>query len=348
MKKKHKNERNRIVLSIALLLAAISVLAGISYGAYTNLVKARRVITTMESEDTFSSNYLLPMDSTSDDYKSINVSYNNNSYLTVTVANFPQDNMSLYCKDDINFTLKATVLDKNNHTITADARLTKDGIAYAEGVPYIMGADVLNNDLFSVNGTKFVNGIVSITNQQLRGGKENQKAYTININPEFIDYINVKVEALPEAAVDYIATENKKLGIILCSAVSSSQRPNWSGVFSDDSVSVDCKALAGFNYQISGQGQGTIKLRWNKDYVELSPYSIHVLDSGSSAADVMAAGEMEFQVGKAGQDNLFVVQFYRTQPATATEVYDSSFGVVGNGSDVEASRYVIFEFTEEE
>lgn len=64
-----------------------------------------------------------------------------------------------------------------------------------------------------------------------------------------------------------------KLGVIY---INNNTSATWTGTFIDNATSP--KDLDGFNYRLSGSGEGTVTLTWNTNYVDISPWFKNTYD----------------------------------------------------------------------
>lgn len=78
--------------------------------------------------------------------------------------------------------------------------------------------------------------------------------------------IYMRVTATPTNQAE-LKPLSAKLGVIY---INDNTSATWTGTFIDNATSP--KDLDGFNYCLSGSGEGTVTLTWNTNYVDISPW----------------------------------------------------------------------------
>ena len=109
-----KREKTNLLIIINCSLAVIFLLLAGSLAAYTSLSNAKRTISTVGSKQLFSSNILLEYEKEDDiQGDSMSFSKDGDSTFKVSVCNYSQDNLEKYASDDINYTIKVSLMDQN-------------------------------------------------------------------------------------------------------------------------------------------------------------------------------------------------------------------------------------------
>ena len=106
-----KREKTNLLIIINCSLAVIFLLLAGSLAAYTSLSNAKRTISTVGSKQLFSSNILLEYEKEDDiQGDSMSFSKDGDSTFKVSVCNYSQDNLEKYASEDINYTIKVSLI----------------------------------------------------------------------------------------------------------------------------------------------------------------------------------------------------------------------------------------------
>lgn len=234
------------------MLLGLGVLTLIIYGsfaAYTSFNSVKRVVSTGTQSDTmFGSNYLSPLNLSDTNYpvKRISLSDDMNCTFTVLVGNYVWGDESLYNPKDITYTVTAKLLSMDGGDLSADYSLIK------------------------MNGTPFGDaGELTREKQKLPTGKAATNKYKFEIPGNLKDKVKIQIVAEPDASSKE-AVNNQKLAAILSFSGYEAVK-NWTGHFLD-SKNKNPDQYDAFNYEISGNGSGSVKVVW-EDSLQLSKWT---------------------------------------------------------------------------
>lgn len=237
--------------AILLLVGAILLAIYGSFAAYTNFNSVKRVVSTGTQSDTmFGSNYLslMNLSDTSIPVKRISLAGNDVNYtFTVQVCNYVWGDESLYNPRPITYTMTAELI-------------SMDGGPLPEGCKNIKMGDVY----FSADGK------CNLGSQTLATGDAKTNGYKIEIPTSLKDKIKIKIIAEPEQSSEE-AVNFQKLAAILSFADYEVSK-NWTGHFIDSQTGRKPDDYDAFNYEISGNGAGTVTVTW-KDSLLLSKWA---------------------------------------------------------------------------
>ena len=241
--KKGKWIRQSKAAAIFLLAGAMLLAIYGSFAAYTNFNSVKRVVSTGTQSDTmFGSNYLTLMNlsDTSIPVKRISLAESNGTYtFTVQICNYVWGDPTMYNPKDITYKVTAKL-------ISMDGGNLPDNCTGIE-----MGGKAFNED-----------GALTLDNKTLATGSAQTKSYSIVIPKDLKDKIKIKIEAVPEN-ISADAVNNQKLGAIL-SFADYEVTKNWTGHFIDSKTDRKPDDYDAFNYEISGNGAGTVTVTWNE------------------------------------------------------------------------------------
>ena len=236
----------------AAVLLGLGVLTLIIYGsfaAYTSFNSVKRVVSTGTQSDTmFGSNYLslLNLSDTNYPVKRISLSDDMNCTFTVLVGNYVWGDESLYNPKDITYTVTAKLLSMDGGDLSADYSSIK------------------------INGTPFGDaGELTSKNQKLPTGKAATNEYKFEIPGILKDKVKIQIVAEPDASSKE-AVNNQKLAVILSFSGYEAVK-NWTGHFLD-SKNKNPDQYDAFNYEISGNGSGSVTVVW-EDSLQLSKWT---------------------------------------------------------------------------
>lgn len=280
--------RNRTSILILLVLACLVLLGTGTYAAYTNVKSIKRVVAVKGATDElrFSSNYLLPYDPNDTVFstKLISAGETESASISLTICNYPQNDVTKYSDSNIPYTLSVQVFDSENIDV--------------------MDSNILSNILIEGNALK---GSYPGT---LTGGKQSTDVYHITFDVNEISKYTVQIKAVPDAStgIGKILAANFK--VVAASKLST----GWTGRFVESGKSL--ADLDAFNYEISGSAQGRLTLTWDST-IELSRWSKEALDIDPDAE----RNSITFSVGGDGQPGSYQLQFYRVKGYSEGDVW---------------------------
>lgn len=307
-----KLKKNWIVLW---LTAVVILLGGIAaFAAYTRTSSIKRVVSTRSGASVlFSSNYL-QLGSTA--FRNVSFgSDSDNPVIKITVCNYAQGNKFNFNAEDITYSLTAELVDKDGNTLTD---FSGDGyyIKYENG----------EQKNFSGSHLTY-----SFENQTLSTGGPSEDTYSISFNKtEFSSQsVFMKITAKPTSPTDL-----EPISAIIGVSYRKADVANWTGEFVDNVEKPS--ELDGFNYRISGSGNGTITLSWNTNYVKLGKWSygkFNLTEDGNVST-------VTFKVDSS-ENNQYNIQFYRTVSPNESEVWTGKKENVSIGEN----KFITFAFT---
>ena len=264
----------------AAVLLGLGVLTLIIYGsfaAYTSFNSVKRVVSTGTQSDTmFGSNYLSPLNLNDTNYpvKRISLSDDTNCTFTVLVGNYVWGDESLYNPKDITYTVTAKLLSMDGGDLPAEYSSIK------------------------MNGTSFgATGELTEKSQKLSTGKAVTNEYKFEMPGSLKDKVKIQIVAEPDDSSKE-AVNNQKLAAILSFSGYEAVK-NWTGHFLDSQTNRRPDDYDAFNYEISGNGAGTVKMTW--------PESLQLSKWTTNGKQV--TGSYSFEVD--GATTAVQFQFYR-------------------------------------
>lgn len=236
------------IFSIGMLTLIVSG----SFAAYTSFNSVKRVVSTERRSDTmFGSNYLTLLNLTDNNYSIRRITLSEETgkdTFTVKVCNYAWGDESLYNTKDITYTVKANLI-------------AMDGGNLPESITKIKINDT----------TRFnANGECELTNQELTAGKARENTYIFELPAELKNKIEIQIVAKPtdESAE---AVNSQKLAAVISFADYESVK-SWTGHFLDSQTGRTPADYDAFNYEISGNGAGTVTMIWPES-LQLSKWS---------------------------------------------------------------------------
>lgn len=249
-KKTRKRLRYAGVAGLLLLIGTLALFVNGSLGAYTNLNSVKRVVSTGTQSDTmFGSNYLSLVSSVDTDYSIKRISLDDSKEemsFTVVVSNYEWGDEKRYNPKDISYTVTAQLLSVDGGSLSEDISGIK-----------------INGNPFDKNGTCVLEG------QTLPTGGACKNEYKFVLPSTLKNKIKIQMTA--EALGDSVDAVNSKNLAAILSFADYVTTKTWTGHFID---STD-KALGeydAFNYEISGNGAGTVTVTWPKS-LQLSKWA---------------------------------------------------------------------------
>lgn len=291
----------RYGVTVWLIAAVIGLVASVSYAAYVNLDVEKWVLSTGKGKQAFfSSNYLYLVDRDENAYSERRVvkSSEETQSVVVKIFNHVYGDQSMVNLDDISYTFTVT-LQSNGGSLPSDLQ----NITVSDGT-----------DTWS-----FATGLTVTFPRQgnvytLKGGTPQNNEFTFTIPTEIADRVRFQVVAQPNNP-SYGATNDQKLAALITMA--QAQLVNdWTGRFIDNSDVAAPKDYSGFNYEISGVGEGTLTLTWDKS-LTISPWFKLDNNLEEETADG-TKWKLTMEVGgKDGEErpSAYQLQFYKADKA---------------------------------
>lgn len=289
-----KLKRSWLAIWIAFAAAALSTIGVLA--AYTSVSSVKRVVSTQKGAGMlFSSNYLT-IDENDLPRMITFSSMENLPCVTVNVCNYPQT-MIKHNDKDITYTMTVELVDSNGNVVTSadysveynGEKKTFESNSKIEFSPLKLTADDFNKHEF----------VLTFDKSQLTKSD-----------------IYMKVTATPTDQAD-LKSLSAKLGVIY---INDNTSATWTGTFIDNATSP--KDLDGFNYRLSGSGEGTVTLTWNTNYVDISPWfkNAYKLTISKGSSGIATA---TLKVNSA-EKNQYDIQFYRTNGINSSEQWSDN------------------------
>ena len=284
-----KREKTNLLIIINCSLAVIFLLLAGSLAAYTSLSNAKRTISTVGSKQLFSSNILLEYEKEDDiQGNSMSFSKDGDSTFKVSVCNYSQDNLEKYASEDINYTIKVSLMDQNGKKVTDQNILSR----------------------YKWDNTSFSNLENNITDC-LRKGQKSQHIYSITVPAEYMKGYKIKIIAEPGK------NGYHSLGrtISFSEDVASSE---WKIDYLNDEQEQNAYDLGCINTRLTGSEYAQLTLTWDIAHVQIDPWfledikkSTAYISSGSNSLTFKAGGDSGF--------NQYDITFYRTNPVHSND-----------------------------
>ena len=279
-----KRRTPNLLIIINCSLACMFLLIAGSLAAYTSLSNAKRTISTVGSKQLFSSNILLEYDKEDDiQSKFMSFSKDTESTFKVSVCNYAQDNPEKYASEDINYTIKVSLLDQNGKKVTDRNVLSR----YK-----------WNNTLFSdLNAPTYT----------LSKGQKSEHIYSITVPAGYMKGYKIKIIAKPDT------TGYHSLGrtISFSEDVASSE---WKIEYLNDEQEQKAYDLGCINTRLTGSEYAELTLTWDTAHVQIDPW---FLEDIKKSTNVYISSDNDSLTFKAGGDsgfNQYDITFYRTNP----------------------------------
>ena len=256
-------KRYRLV-GVLFLIGALTAAVYGSFAAYTNFNSVKRVVSTKRQSDDntmFSSNYLslmYPNDTCPVKRISLAENDDDNYTFTVLVCNYVWGDESLYNPKPIDYTLTAQLLSMDGGSLPQECT-GENGIKLNE-----LGNSTVSH-IFEGNGT------CTIPDQALKSGNADQKSYQFIMPKALKNNVKIQIKAEPTTNDSMAAVNSQILGAVL-SFADYQVNKNWTGHFIDSQEKTPDQYDA-FNYEISGNGAGTVTVTWS-DKLLLSQWAM--------------------------------------------------------------------------
>ena len=280
-----KREKTNLLIIINCSLAFIFLLLAGTLAAYTSLSNAKRTISTVGSKQLFSSNILLEYEKEDDiQSKFMSFSKDADSTFKVSVCNYAQDNPEKYASEDINYTIKVSLLDQNGKIVTGQNVLSR----YK-----------WDNTLFS----KLENNITYC----LRKGQKSQHIYSITVPAEYMKGYKIKIIAEPQK------DGYRSLGRIISFSedVSSSE---WKIDYLNDEQEQKAYDLGCINTRLTGSEYAELTLTWDTTHVQIDPWFLEDIQKVTGVYIDNTDKSLTFRAGGDSGFNQYDITFYRTTP----------------------------------
>ena len=241
MKKKTGKWTRQVRLAGILFVIGVLTLAIYgSFAAYTSFNSVKRVVSTgMQSDTMFSSNYL--------------------SQMNLDDENYPVKRISLAEKDGA----CTFVVQVCNYIWGDSKRYNLNNITYKVTAQlYAMDGGKLPDNITNIkmNDTSFdKNGTCTLENQKLETGSAKKIGYQFVIPADLKD--KVKIQVVAEPSDESKETVNRQKLAAVFSFADYEAVKSWTGQFLDSKEN-DPDEYDAFNYEISGNGAGTVTMAW--------------------------------------------------------------------------------------
>lgn len=278
-----KREKTNLLIIINCSLACMFLLIAGSLAAYTSLSNAKRTISTVGSKQLFSSNILLEYEKEDDiQSKFMSFSKDADSTFKVSVCNYAQDNPEKYASEDINYTIKVSLLDQNGKIVTDQNVLSQ----------------------YKRDNTPFSE--LKDQKDTLSSGRKSEHVHSITVPAKYMKGYKIKITAVPDK-IGY-----RSLGRIISFSedVSSSE---WKIDYLNDELAQNAYDLGCINTRLTGSEYAVLTLTWDTDHVQIDPWFLEdikkstvYIESGNNSLTFKAGGDSGF--------NQYDITFYRTNP----------------------------------
>ena len=291
MKKKTGKWIRQVRLAGILFIIGVLTLAIYgSFAAYTSFNSVKRVVSTGTQSDTmFSSNYLsqLNLDDVNYPVKRISLAEKDGACtFVVQVCNYIWGDSKRYNLNDITYNVTAQLY-------------AMDGGKLPDGITNIK----MNETPFDENGT------CTLKNQKLETGSAKKIGYQFVIPVDLKDKVKIQVVAEPSEE-SRESVNRQKLAAVFSFADYEAVK-SWTGQFLD-SKEKDPDKYDAFNYEISGNGAGTVTMTWPES-LQLSKWA---------TKGMQESGTYSFEVD--GATTAVQFQFYRN-PEKLSELSGKSW-----------------------
>ena len=279
-----KREKTNLLIIINCSLAVIFLLLAGSLAAYTSLSNAKRTISTVGSKQLFSSNILLEYEKEDDiQSKFMSFSKDADSTFKVSVCNYAQDNPEKYASEDINYTIKVSLLDQNGKIVTDKNVLSR----------------------YKWDNTSFSNLENNITDC-LRKGQKSQHIYSITVPAEYMKGYKIKIIAESQK------NGYRSLGRIISFSedVSSSE---WKIDYLNDELAQNAYDLGCINTRLTGSEYAILTLKWDTAHVQIDPWFLEDIKK-STVYRESSDNSLTLKAGGDSGSNQYDITFYRTAP----------------------------------
>ena len=310
--RKMKGRKWNITVVLLIVLITVLLLAGTAlgtYAAYTSSRSAQRTIATYDEQgERFSSNILVRGYS-KDNVKTL--------YVTdptiapsqlITICNYERGKQNLPYSEQIGYTLLARFVKYEANTTEKYVPVDAEYMTANELTGYTatlrIGENVVTLSASHLSDNSF--------SGQLTANVSDSDSYTLTYDTSFA--VN-----RPNLYVEMIVTPTNVGLHTLCGVFKADVRVqgatnSWTGSFSDDTTSAP-SAYDGFNYSVTGVGDGTVTLTWDDSKVDLSYYSVQILMAIEGATKT--GSSITFPVDS-DEESRYDLQFYKVSISSET------------------------------
>lgn len=298
-KKKSLNQKSKDILkqvsqywgTLCLIGAVVVLGISITLAAYTNFSVARRVVSVKDgSVILFSSNLLFTEDKLTESgaYRNRKLTLNDANGFLLDIANYIPGDASTFNNQNIVYSLQITLLSESSNPTGYSVKVGDQSYFFTESAE---------------EGTY----VLLLENQKLAGNVQSKNSYTVFVPEADKNQVRLCVEAIPEDN-SYPATNYKKLaaGIIIGELL---LEKNWTGKLLDNREGRLPVQYDGFNYAISGYGEGKLTLSWDTAVLDVNPwFEEDLTDLWTSTSE--GKKTITFTVGGKDQPTAYQTQFY--------------------------------------
>lgn len=294
-----KREKTNLLIIINCSLAVIFLLLAGSLAAYTSLSNAKRTISTVGSKQLFSSNILLEYEKEDDiQGDSMSFSKDGDSTFKVSVCNYSQDNLEKYASENINYTIKVSLMDQNGKRVTDQNVLSRykwDNTLFSD----------LKNDITDC----------------LSKGRKSQHIYSITVPAEYMKGYKIKIIAEPQK------DGYRSLGRIISFSedVSSSE---WKIDYLNDEQEQKAYDLGCINTRLTGSEYAELTLTWDTAHVQIDPWFLEDIQKVTGVYIVHTDNSLTFRAGGDSGFNQYDITFYRTTPVHGDDSTPESWDAI--------------------
>ena len=279
-----KREKTNLLIIINCSLACMFLLIAGSLAAYTSLSNAKRTISTVGSKQLFSSNILLEYEKDDDiQSKFMSFSKDTESTFKVSVCNYAQDNPEKYASENINYTIKVSLLDQNGKKVTDPNVLSQ----------------------YKWNNTPFSN--LEDLKDTLSSGRKSEHIYSITVSAGYMKGYKIKIIAEPGK------NGYRSLGrtISFSEDVASSE---WKIDYLNDEQEQKAYDLGCINTRLTGSEYAKLTLTWDTAHVQIDPWFLEDIKKTTSVYIGDTENSLTFKAGGDSGFNQYDITFYRTNP----------------------------------
>lgn len=279
-----KRRTPNLLIIINCSLACMFLLIAGSLAAYTSLSNAKRTISTVGSKQLFSSNILLEYEKEDDiQSKFMSFSKDTESTFKVSVCNYSQDNPEKYASEDIDYTIKVSLLNQNGKKVTDQNVLSQ----YKwDNIPF--------SNLEDLKDT-------------LSSGQKSEHIYSITVSAGYMKGYKIKIIAEPGK------NGYRSLGrtISFSEDVSSSE---WKIDYLNDEQEQKAYDLGCINTRLTGSEYAVLTLTWDTKHVQIDPWFLEDIKKATGVYIRDTDNSLTFKAGGDSGFNQYDITFYRTNP----------------------------------
>lgn len=311
---KTKKIRKILLWALVVSLSVTALACSVSFALFTSSLQAQRTIAAYDTEgDRFSSNYLLDR-VTKDNVRTVfTTSLLSPASTVVTVCNYPQGHQTLTHPDDMSYTVTARLVRFDDSTETKYFPVDAAYIA-SEGLTDYTVTITDDTTTYTLGSTT----LSAVFSGTLISGGAQSDPFTFSFSTGFAaDKPNLYLEIVAEPNNNTLPTLR---GVFIPDLRAQGAADYWTGSFRDDS-SLAPSAYDGFNYLVSGTGNGTVTLTWDDTKVILSDLSRSMLLSIAGASQT--GSSITFPVDS-DIEARYDLQFYKVSITSETWVQMNS------------------------